>query len=154
MTDETAHNMQTQHQAYIQGHAASLDFSHLIIDTSIDGGITARIPSGSTIPDPTSVEEGGRTWQAYKEGAYFLPNDAEEQDRLDMQHSMFKLMLDDRLYAAPLSSDLVDAKVLDVGTGTGIWAVSSPALRFLSSEVEQRTLRISPQIMLSRDAKY
>lgn len=36
---------------------------------------------GDTIPDPLSVEEGGRTYQNYREGQYFLPNDAIEQDR-------------------------------------------------------------------------
>lgn len=36
---------------------------------------------GNTIPDPTSVEEGGRTYQTYREGKYYMPNDAIEQDR-------------------------------------------------------------------------
>lgn len=49
-----------------------------------------------------------------------LPNDGIEQERLDLQHHSFKIYLDGRLHMAPL----VDPRrVLDIGTGTGIWAV-------------------------------
>jgi hypothetical protein len=40
-----------------------------------------------------------------------------EQNRLDLQHQMLLIMLDGRLYLAPIKPDLQD--VLDVGTGTG-----------------------------------
>ncbi|KAH6646666.1 S-adenosyl-L-methionine-dependent methyltransferase [Truncatella angustata] len=44
-----------------------------------------------------------------------------EQDRLDLQHQMFKVMLDGFLSLAPMSA--VPNYVLDVATGTGIWAM-------------------------------
>lgn len=75
---------------------------------------------GSTIADPTSVEEGGRTWQTYREGQYFLPNDAIEQDRLDFNHVPLTLILKGALNIAPVKQR---ARVLDIGTGTGIWAI-------------------------------
>jgi hypothetical protein len=49
--------------------------------------------SGHTIPDPEAVAENGRTWHGYKDGKYFLPNDADEQDRLDFQHALWRLMM-------------------------------------------------------------
>jgi SAM-dependent methyltransferase len=51
---------------------------------------------------------------------YLLPNDGEEQDRLDFMHELANLILFGRLYAAPLESL---RHVLDIGTGTGIWAL-------------------------------
>ncbi|KAG9247341.1 S-adenosyl-L-methionine-dependent methyltransferase [Calycina marina] len=78
------------------------------------------ISSGHTIADAASVEEGGRTFHGYKEGQYLLPNDAVEQNRLDLQHQVFLLLLDDKLSWAPV----VEPKyVLDIATGTGMWAL-------------------------------
>ena len=42
-------------------------------------------------------------------------------DRLDLQHHCFRLTLDGQLYRAPIPKDV--QRVLDVGTGTGIWAI-------------------------------
>ncbi|KAH6645161.1 S-adenosyl-L-methionine-dependent methyltransferase [Truncatella angustata] len=75
---------------------------------------------GSTIADPASIEEGGRTWQNYREGRYFLPNDAIEQDRLDFNHVPLTMLLNDALHLAPVRNP---RRVLDIGTGTGIWAI-------------------------------
>lgn len=52
--------------------------------------------------------------------AYSLPNDGEEQDRLDFQHMILDIVLDGRLATAPIGSP---AYVLDIGTGTGIWCL-------------------------------
>lgn len=49
-----------------------------------------------------------------------LPNDEREQDRLDLQHHSFKVMLSGKLYLAPIKSP---SRVLDLATGTGIWAI-------------------------------
>ncbi|KAF4773972.1 hypothetical protein HER10_EVM0007297 [Colletotrichum scovillei] len=68
--------------------------------------------------------ENGRTYHKYKDGQYHIPNDASESDRLDLQHNLFLLTLDNKLGLAPPNAP--DSKVnraLDVGTGTGIWAV-------------------------------
>ncbi|KAH8882910.1 S-adenosyl-L-methionine-dependent methyltransferase, partial [Thozetella sp. PMI_491] len=65
------------------------------------------------------VEENGRTYHRYKEGKYILPNDIPEQERLDLQHNIAVRRLG-ALYVAPISEP---KRVLDVGTGTGIWAI-------------------------------
>ncbi|KAJ6160954.1 hypothetical protein N7470_004350 [Penicillium chermesinum] len=62
--------------------------------------------------------ENGRRYHKYHEGAYPYPNDEQELDRLDMQHHMFRLVLDNRLYNVPLKDP---KQILDVGTGSGIW---------------------------------
>jgi len=69
-----------------------------------------------------SVEENGRAYHRYKDGHYILPEDELEQDRLDMQHAMFSRSLGGRLVLAPVTSKDV-RQVLDLGTGTGIWAI-------------------------------
>lgn len=67
------------------------------------------------------VYENDRRYHAYREGKYLLPNDEPEQDRLDLHHHIFQLMLGGRLHRAPLPADV--GRVLDYGTGTGIWAL-------------------------------
>jgi len=66
-------------------------------------------------------QENGRTYHAYKDGSYALPNDEIENERLDLQHHLFILTLDSKLHAAPLEKPL--HRVLDAGCGTGIWAI-------------------------------
>ena len=51
-----------------------------------------------------------------------LPNDDQEQDRLDILHHIFRLTLGGALCRTKLNSP---QKILDVGTGTGIWAIES-----------------------------
>ncbi|OJJ42111.1 hypothetical protein ASPZODRAFT_77660, partial [Penicilliopsis zonata CBS 506.65] len=63
----------------------------------------------------------GRRYHSYQSGAYMFPNDEREQDRLDMTHYIYFMTFNDRLFLAPI--DLRDKRVLDIGTGTGIWAV-------------------------------
>ncbi|KAK2054413.1 methyltransferase domain-containing protein [Colletotrichum caudatum] len=68
-------------------------------------------------------EENGRTYHAYREGRYVLPNDAAENERLDLQHHLYTLTFDGKLFISPAGSDRPLQRVLDAGTGTGIWAI-------------------------------
>lgn len=67
-----------------------------------------------------TIMENGRSYHKYKEGQYFLPNDDIEQDRLNLQHHLWTLTLDGRLHIAPVDNP---TRVLDIGTGTGSWAL-------------------------------
>lgn len=81
---------------------------------------SARAKTGSSMIDNSSIQEHGRTYHSYKEGTYLLPNDGEEQDRLDLQHTTLFRLMGHELYWAPITQP---KSVLDIGTGTGIWAI-------------------------------
>ncbi|KAF2672387.1 S-adenosyl-L-methionine-dependent methyltransferase [Microthyrium microscopicum] len=63
----------------------------------------------------------GRRYHGYDAGVYMLPNDEAEQDRLDLQHHVFRISVDGKLFLAPIPKDV--QSVLDVGCGTGIWTI-------------------------------
>ncbi|KAM7185791.1 S-adenosyl-L-methionine-dependent methyltransferase [Naviculisporaceae sp. PSN 640] len=69
--------------------------------------------------------ENGRRYHAYKAGAYILPNDEIENERLDLQHNLCVLIQNNKLFLAPVGKEYGRPlnRVLDGGTGTGIWAV-------------------------------
>lgn len=65
---------------------------------------------------------GRRYHEGIGNGAYYLPQDAKEQGRLDLVHYIFLVLMQGKLHLAPIRKE--DLKmVLDVGTGTGIWAI-------------------------------
>ncbi|KAH7357171.1 S-adenosyl-L-methionine-dependent methyltransferase [Rhexocercosporidium sp. MPI-PUGE-AT-0058] len=68
-------------------------------------------------------KENGRRYHAYKDGKYLFPNDEQENDRLDLQHHLLYLTFKGKLFTAPIPKDQQLHRVLDVGTGTGIWAI-------------------------------
>ncbi|KAL3962461.1 hypothetical protein ACCO45_003984 [Purpureocillium lilacinum] len=77
------------------------------------------------------VYENGRTYHSYRAGQYLLPNDELEQERLDLTHHVFLLTLD----GAPCVTQLHDPhSILDLGTGTGMWAITMGDL-YPSAEV-------------------
>jgi hypothetical protein len=95
-------------------------------DAAADSGVGSN---GST--HSTSLKEhalrfrhfNGRRYHAEQRNGteYYLPNDENEQDRLDLQHHLFLLTLKGSLHCAPLPQNI--ESVLDIGTGTGIWAI-------------------------------
>ncbi|KAI1865512.1 uncharacterized protein JN550_008269 [Neoarthrinium moseri] len=78
-----------------------------------------RSSTGLSVVDSDSIlGDSGRTYNGYREGKYFLPNDAAEQDRLDLQHAGLKVLLSHKLYLAPIQSPRY---VCDLACGTGLW---------------------------------
>jgi len=65
--------------------------------------------------------EHGRVYHSYLKGRYVLPNDEAEQVRQDDLHHIRFRLLDKKLFRAPVPSN--PQYVLDLGTGTGTWAI-------------------------------
>jgi ubiquinone/menaquinone biosynthesis C-methylase UbiE len=105
---------------------STLEVDFIGSDSSGADSATQSVRAPSSAPSLRSriydfVEALGRTFHRYREGKYPLPNDAQEQDRLDFQHHFMLILLEGRLQLAPIRENL--RNVLDVGTGTGIWAI-------------------------------
>ncbi|KAF7536031.1 hypothetical protein G7054_g4911 [Neopestalotiopsis clavispora] len=110
----------------------------LTVNSELD---THQITGGSILAPGTIFDSNGRTYQGYREGKYFLPNDAAEQDRLDFQSAGTRVLLDGQLALAPIRSP---RRVLDVATGTGIWAVEFAQLHPESEVVGSDLTQIQP----------
>lgn len=98
-----------------------------IDDSSSDAGYeTDSIGSASTSLSSSVRDyafENGRRYHKFREGSYNFPNDDSEQDREDMKHAMMVNLCGQRLHFAPIGDN--PQNVLDIGTGTGLWAMES-----------------------------
>ncbi|KAJ5458040.1 hypothetical protein N7475_009428 [Penicillium sp. IBT 31633x] len=99
----------------------------ILVDTSDEDSLfDAQSILGSNLSFASSVRdysyENGRRYHAYRNGQYPLPNDEEEQDRLALVHHLFKLLTGGDLHRAPIS-ETNPRRILDIGTGTGEWAL-------------------------------
>lgn len=100
----------------------------LVADETIldDGDSALSMPASSLTSLRSSVMqyqvENGRTYHAVSSGKYVYPNDEAESDRLDLQHNLWLLTLRGNLCLCPKNTQGAK-RVLDVGTGTGIWAI-------------------------------
>ncbi|CAP71748.1 uncharacterized protein PODANS_6_7000 [Podospora anserina S mat+] len=65
--------------------------------------------------------ENGRRYHSYRYGRYPIPNDDQEQNREDMKHAMMMELTDGKPYLSPIGPN--PQKIIDIGTGTGIWAI-------------------------------
>jgi Methyltransferase domain len=94
---------------------------------------TASLSSSVT----TFRMEYGRRYHAFDDDAYWLPNDEEEMARLDLQHIVWSISLNGRLFLAPLPTEM--ERALDLGTGTGKWAIEfadkHPAVQVIGTDL-------------------
>ncbi|KAF1810525.1 S-adenosyl-L-methionine-dependent methyltransferase [Eremomyces bilateralis CBS 781.70] len=90
------------------------------VDSAIgDDGASETTSLASSILEHTF--ENGRRYHSYKSGKYIMPDDDDELDRLDIHHHIALLHLNGELHLAPIGEN--PGAILDVGTGTGIWAI-------------------------------
>lgn len=96
-------------------------------DTDNDSALGSASLNSETTSLASSITryriENGRSYHGYKDGAYYVPNDDIENERLDVQHHTCLLTLDNKLFTAPIGKDEPLNRVLDGGCGTGLWAI-------------------------------
>jgi SAM-dependent methyltransferase len=110
--------------------ASSTESPHSVFE---DLGDTTSSYTASLLSDVKNFAyENGRRYHSYRQGMYVLPNDEPEQDRQDLLHHVRNLVLHGQLFRAPLSENI--QRILDIGTGTGIWAIDA-ADSFPSAQV-------------------
>ncbi|PHH71412.1 hypothetical protein CDD80_5295 [Ophiocordyceps camponoti-rufipedis] len=111
-------------EALEQAQAAILLDEQVVRDES-DAGYSSDGFSSATTSAQSSVRdylyENGRRYHRFREGSYNFPNDDVEQEREDMKHAMVKLLCSQKLLFAPIGHN--PQQMLDLGTGTGIWAI-------------------------------
>ncbi|PSN65175.1 S-adenosyl-L-methionine-dependent methyltransferase [Corynespora cassiicola Philippines] len=75
--------------------------------------------------------ENGRRYHAFRDGSYYAPNDERYSNYETIVHHLWLLTLHDQLFLAPIENPEM---ILDVGTGTGLWAIDM-ADYFPSAEI-------------------
>jgi hypothetical protein len=114
-------------------NAAALQQAQDLIDPDIGDNLSISDAGYETDSIGTSTDslsstardyifENGRRYHKFRDGAYNFPNDDAEQDREDMKHAMM-VTLCQQLHFAPIGQN--PQNILDMGTGTGIWAIES-----------------------------
>ncbi|KAF5521498.1 Secondary metabolism regulator LAE1 [Colletotrichum aenigma] len=81
----------------------------------------------------------GRTYQTSNTIDYWAPNDDKQLETFDVVHHFTLMLMDDRLFYAPVPVEKGDLKVLDVGTGSGLWALDLadefPAIEVIGTDI-------------------
>ncbi|KAK4185785.1 phosphoethanolamine n-methyltransferase 3 [Podospora australis] len=96
------------------------------VDDNNDSGFDSR--PGSTTSLPRNIlqrrEVNGERCHTACDGAFSVGCDIQKQSRAqELNHHLYTLTLDDKLYLAPLETIQSLQKVLDAGCGTGLWAI-------------------------------
>jgi hypothetical protein len=75
-------------------------------DSDRDSAYGESLPSSDTASITSDITkyryENGRRYHAYRDGAYWAPNDEIHNDQQDMAHHLWLLTLDNKLYLAPI----------------------------------------------------
>lgn len=112
--------------ALTQSETGAIDVDHAQLELESDPGYESDRTSFASTSLSSSVRdylfENGRRYHRFREGRYNFPNDEAEQDREDMKHACVKMLCQNRLHFAPIDQDHLQ-NILDIGTGTGIWAI-------------------------------
>lgn len=126
-TDTKGHEQQHQHNMAPTNEDKDIEIGN--DDTEVADGHSTIDSDTTSLTSSVFhyVYENGRRYSSKRSssGEYVLPNDEKEQERLDLFHHLFSLMLHGELFLAPIREEWrgKHKRVLDLGTGTGIWAI-------------------------------
>ncbi|KIX08392.1 uncharacterized protein Z518_03048 [Rhinocladiella mackenziei CBS 650.93] len=67
------------------------------------------------------ILENERLYPQYGQHSYGMPVDEAEMDRMDLQHRKYEMLIGDKHFLAPIGNQ--PQRILDLATGTGIWAL-------------------------------
>ncbi|KAK1767868.1 S-adenosyl-L-methionine-dependent methyltransferase [Phialemonium atrogriseum] len=89
-------------------------------DSTLGDNASSSASIASTIFQYRTIH--GRTYHSdHGNAQYWGTNDDKQNEAMDINHHVLTLLIGDKLYLAPLPKDI--QKVVDIGTGTGIWAI-------------------------------
>jgi hypothetical protein len=120
--EAVAHQAQTQIEA-----APEDDFIDEAYETDANSATSTSLSSSAR----DYAFENGRRYHKFREGQYNFPNDEPEQAREDMKHAMVINLCGGKLHYAPLENP---QHMIDLGTGTGIWAIDSQSSSYISRD--------------------
>ncbi|KAF1988618.1 LaeA-like protein [Aulographum hederae CBS 113979] len=84
---------------------------------------------------PQNYLENNRLYHGFRRGVYMYPCDEQEKDRMDIYHKLFDVARREVLHQAPISTNSYEPpRILDLGCGTGIWAIDM-ADKYQTAEV-------------------
>jgi SAM-dependent methyltransferase len=97
----------------------AIDHNEAVDDSALgsDWGSSTNSLSSSVL---NYTYENGRRYHSFRAGNYFMPNDEQEQDSMDLWHHISTMILEGELFRAPIKDP---RQILEIGTGTGIWAI-------------------------------
>ncbi|KAK2627424.1 hypothetical protein QTJ16_003390 [Diplocarpon rosae] len=93
------------------------------------------------IKPPQDFLENGRRYCGFRRGKYMFPVDEAEMDRMDIYHKFFSVARREALHTHAFIPNYDSGpRILDLGCGTGIWAIDMaeipPNLRFVQRDIE------------------
>ncbi|KAI1261127.1 hypothetical protein F5Y18DRAFT_209906 [Xylariaceae sp. FL1019] len=101
---------------YAGSHYPALSITHQSVDRSWEDAETFDSTRSITDRDVNYVTENGRRYC----GSYYMPNDEDEQVRLQLLNQVYLKVFDGELTTVPLECP---THILDVGTAAGEWAI-------------------------------
>ncbi|OQD70773.1 hypothetical protein PENPOL_c001G01527 [Penicillium polonicum] len=123
---QQAHRVSTPVEPDSDTDDASL-YTESLDNASYTTSVTSSVLDYQTVADIIHIMKENIFWylilstfNLYLRLMFKQPNDEREQDRLDLSHHIYLMLLKGELFQAPIKDP---KRVLDLGTGTGLWAI-------------------------------
>ncbi|OAD69066.1 hypothetical protein PHYBLDRAFT_150063 [Phycomyces blakesleeanus NRRL 1555(-)] len=115
---------------------------------------SATHSSGGSSGANWKMSADGRIYHNVESSAYILPQDEEEQDRLNSQHFAAKALSNGNMLASVVEALPQEAKILDIGCGSGSWvmdvAIDNPCTHITGIDIAD----IFPAIIRPKNADF